>query len=271
MCLEGKIIDLKNSSRNFHDSKWEQIQGSNKDNSFNPGKRRGHQEKDPIFQQKQKKFSSSNIFVNKQTQNQDNSNKAHNLITCKSIKEVNTLAGVSMNQYGQEAVIRLKNKRVTSEFNHNKFNSFVSPLSKAKPNVSGSPFPSLHTYKKPSSNVVRRRGRPKRDPTEGWPKRPLSGCNIFFKHERKRLRYSSSTLPPPHNVKETSKAGIHSEDLPENHCAMTFVDLAKKIGSNWKKLTEAERAFYNTLAEPNMNTYREELKAFLAKRQQEAK
>ena len=220
-----------------------------------------------------------------------------------------TMAESCMKKYRRDVALHLKNKREEVDLKHSNFGYSFPSQARKKHKVSELSLSSLHTCNQQNANVtssnikgdtqkfnvpqpwpvfelgekqqinpafactktvVRRRGRPKRDPSEGWPKRPLSGYNIFFKHERERLRHSLTTLPPPHNSKVSDEEDSdHENDVLDSHEALSFGDLAKTIGSNWKKLTEAEQAFYNTLAEANMDTYRKEMKVFLSKRQEE--
>ena len=270
-----------------------QVKDSGDNKSLITRKRRGRPKKDPLegwpkrplsaynifFQQEQKRLNSSYTAAEKQNHHHGNVAKTI-AFQWKQLSQdekipYKELADISMKKYRKEVAFHLKNKRTRNDFNQNKCGYSLSSQTTVSPiklQVSRPPVSSLYTFKQQKSNAVRRRGRPKRDPTEGWPKRPLSGYNIFFKHERERLRYSLLTLPPPHNPKVPPKTDTDSEeDIREHHATMSFTDLAKKIGSNWKKLTEAERAFYDNLAESNMAAYREEMKVFLTKRQQEGK
>jgi len=116
----------------------------------------------------------------------------------------------------------------------------------------------------------KRRGRPKRDPTEGWPKRPLSAYNIFFKHERQKLLDSrgpqaSDDVPKVDEVKGSGSRKSRSK----KHGIISFSDLAKTIGATWKNMSEKEKDPYKTLAESYMTTYRKEMEIFLSKRKKD--
>ena len=100
--------------------------------------------------------------------------------------------------------------------------------------------------------VKKKRGRPKRDASAGWPKRPLSAYNIFFQQERKRL----ITIMPN-----------EGKDKNKKRCSLSFTDLARKIASNWKKLSNADKIPFEELARANRKLYRKKVDFILHKNQ----
>jgi len=108
------------------------------------------------------------------------------------------------------------------------------------------------------------RGRPKRNPKEGWPKRPLSAYNIFFKREREKLLKSMKEPPPVNN--SNSKTTRTRKNRQAKHGKISFSDLAKTIGSKWKKLSQEEKNEYEIMAAFNLQKYREDLREFTEKR-----
>jgi HMG (high mobility group) box len=98
--------------------------------------------------------------------------------------------------------------------------------------------------------VSRRKKKPK-----GFPKRPLSGYNIFFKQER-------VTVLEEHSA-EIDAIG---DDLDAagsfNLSNVSFQDLGKIIGKRWKALSEEERKKYEGLAHQDSLRYRSEMETF---------
>jgi len=115
----------------------------------------------------------------------------------------------------------------------------------------------------------KKRGRPKRDPAEGWPKRPLSAYNIFFKEYRGKLVGNYDRL-------EISINGVRSEKSwplrkkRKRHGMISFSDLAKTIGSKWKGMSLEEKIGFQGKAKENMTKYQEEMRLFLIKRSNKA-
>lgn len=137
----------------------------------------------------------------------------------------------------------------------------------------------------------RKRGRPKRDKSEGWPKRPLSAYNLFFREQRIRILDSLATDSENADDKEDIGKDELCDDADgvdrgENkkkrgrpfgsgkkrrratpHGIITFENLGKKISRDWKEAPEGEKAKYKEEAAMNLKKYQSELEIFLAKRQ----
>ena len=93
----------------------------------------------------------------------------------------------------------------------------------------------------------RKRGRPKRDPKDRWPKRPLSAYNLFFKDEQLRLS-------------KLRRVQANARRLGEELPAGESVDSqAKTVGSKWKALSKEEKIPYEKKASESMKKYREEV------------
>lgn len=97
--------------------------------------------------------------------------------------------------------------------------------------------------------VSRRRKKPK-----GFPKRPLSGYNLFFKEERVKI------------LVEFSKDfdTVHDEEIrairaDADRSKVSFQDLGKIIGKRWKALSDKDRRKYDNLAEHDSCRYRNEM------------
>jgi len=134
-----------------------------------------------------------------------------------------------------------------------------------------SPDVKVLSKKRVKKTQTKKRGRPKRDPNEGWPKRPLSAYNIFFKEYRNKLI--------GHDIKDVessdqlqSKKGYNRMKQPrkrrKKHGLITFADLAKSVGTKWKEMNELEKSVYKETAKINAEEYARVLKVFLKKRSQ---
>lgn len=103
----------------------------------------------------------------------------------------------------------------------------------------------------------KKRGRPKRDKKLGWPKRPLSAYNIFFKEYRlKLLGIDDQALP------EQKKRTFPNKRRHKKHGLITFDDLAKTIASKWKSLKAYEKVRYEEKAKIYKQEYDNEMKVF---------
>ena len=102
--------------------------------------------------------------------------------------------------------------------------------------------------------VKKKRGRPKRDVSAGWPKRPLSAYNIFFQRERKRLNTSVLTEEK-------------DNPCPSRRCTLSFTDLAREIAANWKKLSNTDKIPFEEIARENRKLYRKEVDVMMQKKQ----
>lgn len=97
--------------------------------------------------------------------------------------------------------------------------------------------------------VSRRRKKPK-----GFPKRPLSGYNIFFKEERVRVleEFSKSAND---NIQHGLKRKV-------DRTSISFQDLGKIIGKRWKALSDEDRRRLECLADQDNLRYRKEMDEF---------
>ncbi len=80
----------------------------------------------------------------------------------------------------------------------------------------------------------------KRKKPKDAPKRPLSGYNVFFKEERRRI-------------------------LDADKPGMDFRNIAKTVGSRWRALSNEEKSRYKEMAAPDMDRYRVEMKEYQEK------
>ena len=129
----------------------------------------------------------------------------------------------------------------------------------------------LSSLKKARNHPMKKRGRPKRDPSEGWPKRPLSAYNIFFKEYRNRL-IGHEIKDEETSDRNRSKKAYSRMKQPrkrrKKHGLITFANLAKSVGTKWKEMSDNEKVFYREIAKRNAEEYARELKAFLKQRSQ---
>ena len=96
--------------------------------------------------------------------------------------------------------------------------------------------------------VSRRRKKPK-----GFPKRPLSGYNIFFKEERVKVlqEFSSGRVVPAED-----EQGIGAK---LDRSSVSFQELGKIVGKRWKTLSEGDRRRFENLADLDNLRYRGEM------------
>eukprot|EP00594_Rhizosolenia_setigera_P002206 CAMPEP_0178953358 /NCGR_PEP_ID=MMETSP0789-20121207/8375_1 /TAXON_ID=3005 /ORGANISM="Rhizosolenia setigera, Strain CCMP 1694" /LENGTH=403 /DNA_ID=CAMNT_0020634609 /DNA_START=93 /DNA_END=1304 /DNA_ORIENTATION=+ len=113
---------------------------------------------------------------------------------------------------------------------------------------------------KPSSDNRKKPGRPKRESKDGYPKRPLSAYNFFFKDERQRLL---KTMPKNKQLVSKSTSNIYPRKGREQpHHKMSFQDMGKKIGFNWKNAPKNVREKYTLMAKEEKKKYEEKLKEY---------
>lgn len=113
---------------------------------------------------------------------------------------------------------------------------------------------------KPSSDNRKKPGRPKRESKDGYPKRPLSAYNFFFKDERKRLL---KTMPKNKELVSVSTSHMYPRKGREQpHHKISFQELGKKIGYNWKNAPKNVREKYTLMAKEEKKKYEEKLKEF---------
>lgn len=97
--------------------------------------------------------------------------------------------------------------------------------------------------------VSRRRKKPK-----GFPKRPLSGYNLFFKEERVKILHEFSK-----DFETVDDEEIRAIRADAERAKVSFQDLGKIIGKRWKALSEKDRRKYDNLAEHDSCRYRNEM------------
>jgi hypothetical protein len=97
--------------------------------------------------------------------------------------------------------------------------------------------------------VSRRRKKPK-----GFPKRPLSGYNIFFKEERVKVLEESNSqrVATPNDYEKAIGRKI-------DRSSVSFQDLGKIIGKRWKTLSDEDRRRFESLADQDNLRYRSEM------------
>jgi len=122
------------------------------------------------------------------------------------------------------------------------------------------------------NHTKKKRGRPKRDPKEGWPKRPLSAYNIFFKEYRNKL-IGHELKDERSTQRLRTKKGYCRMKQPrkrrKKHGLITFANLAKSVATKWKEMDEREKAIYQDVAKKNADKYARDLRFFLKKRSQQ--
>merc|ERR1712087_442265 len=147
------------------------------------------------------------------------------------------------------------------------FHTYSTPLP-SKEDLNKNAVSALDYIAKMGKN---KRGRPKRNPAEGWPKRPLSAYNIFFKECREKIvGEENADKPEPSDNKNEAGGDTlkpHSRrKRRKKHGKISFGGLAKSVGSMWKELSPESMAYYERKAEESREAYRKEIKIFLEKR-----
>ncbi|KAL3911833.1 MAG: hypothetical protein SGARI_001456 [Bacillariaceae sp.] len=102
----------------------------------------------------------------------------------------------------------------------------------------------------------------------GKPKRPLSAYNIFFKQERQRILDELPKEVLKQGGKEEAAAPsrrrkqLSAKDLL--HRKVDFHKLAKMVGKRWRELPASELEQYKSIADKDLERYREEMNAYKA-------
>jgi hypothetical protein len=85
------------------------------------------------------------------------------------------------------------------------------------------------------------------------PKKALSAYNLFYTLERKRILAGTDTLGLPVTVEELVRARREHKTKPKRlhrktHGKIGFMELNRRIGKRWKKLTASEKAIFQEQA-----------------------
>ena len=137
-----------------------------------------------------------------------------------------------------------------------------------------------------NSTTKRKRGRPKRDKSEGWPKRPLSAYNLFFKEQRIKILEKLTRADEDGDEHEEGKEKANfsadvDDDKPKRgrpfgsgskrrrpapHGIITFEKLGKRISIDWKEAPNEVKEKYRLQASKNLKKYQQDLEIFLKNR-----
>ena len=91
----------------------------------------------------------------------------------------------------------------------------------------------------PEKKKRKGRGRPKGSKRkEGYPKKNLSAYNLFFREERQRLL---SSIEDQDSDEKKNIDFIKRKDRSDPHRKISFSELGKVIGQNWKNASEQTR------------------------------
>ena len=97
--------------------------------------------------------------------------------------------------------------------------------------------------------VSRRRKKPK-----GFPKRPLSGYNIFFKEERVKVLEECNDRRAAISIDD-----VHDATTKIDRSSVSFQELGKIVGKRWKTLSDEDRRRFESLADQDNLRYRSEM------------
>ena len=142
------------------------------------------------------------------------------------------------------------------------------------------------------SGSKHKKGRPKYDPSEGRPKRPLSAYNLFFRDQREKLirdkskehldanpddvfEQNSEVYTEPGDQEDPAKEGKRKRGRPRGpnykpqkapHYKITFQDLAKEISKAWNTASTELLEEYKEKAAAEMIKYRAAMSAWKEKK-----
>lgn len=141
---------------------------------------------------------------------------------------------------------------------------------------------SASSKKTNSQSRKKRRGRPRRNKADGWPKRPLSAYNLFFRDQRKKLIEEAKEAAERNEYKddETGQTftimpdGTRKRVLPQSnpqkkarraapHGVISFEELGRRISYEWKKADDNAKEKYRIEAAANLKHYHDALEVFL--------
>ena len=97
------------------------------------------------------------------------------------------------------------------------------------------------------------------------PRRPLSGYNLFFKDERKRILAEIPTSEQDKKAKDPKDEITWPGKKRPPHGKIGFESLAKTIGARWKSIDPERLKHYKDLATQDLHRYAREMKAYEAK------
>lgn len=97
------------------------------------------------------------------------------------------------------------------------------------------------------------------------PRRPLSGYNLFFKDERKRILDAIPVNEKDRKPKDPRDEITWPGKKRSPHGKIGFENLAKTIGARWKEIDEEQLKYYKDLATKDLHRYAREMKEYEAK------